>query len=141
MTGTAPDAKGQPGITQAALFALCPRCGAKGLFASLTLFAPKCQKCGLDYQSFNVGDGPAAFLTMIIGALVVGLALGVELAFEPPLWVHLVLWAPLILGATLWGLRLSKAALLAVEFKRKAVEAGGKDVESDPSTGSGQSGD
>jgi uncharacterized protein (DUF983 family) len=120
---------------------LCPRCGAKGLFASLTLFAPKCQKCGLDYESFNVGDGPAAFLTMLIGALVVGLALGVELAFEPPLWVHLVVWAPVILGATLWGLRVSKAALLAVEFRRKAVEATDKDVRSDPSTGSGQSDD
>lgn len=141
MTGPAPDTKGQPGITQAALFALCPRCGAKGLFASLTLFAPKCKTCGLDYESFNVGDGPAAFLTMIIGALVVGLALGVETAFEPPLWVHLVLWAPLILVATLWGLRVSKAALLAVEFKRNAVEATGKDVRADPSTGSEQSGD
>lgn len=141
MTGPAPDTKGQPGITQAALFALCPRCGAKGLFGSLTLFAPKCPKCGLDYESFNVGDGPAAFLTMVIGAMVVGLALGVETAFEPPLWVHLVLWAPLILGATLWGLRLSKAALLAVEFKRKAVEATSKDVQADPPTDSGQSDD
>jgi uncharacterized protein (DUF983 family) len=138
MTGPAPDTKGQPGITQAALFALCPRCGAKGLFASLTLFAPKCPKCDLDYERFNVGDGPAAFLTMIVGALVVGLALGVETAFEPPMWVHLVLWAPLILGATLWGLRVSKAALLAVEFKRKAGEATGKDIRSDPSTSSGQ---
>ena len=141
MTGPAPDTKGQPGITQAALFALCPRCGAKSLFSSLTLFAPKCQKCGLDYESFNVGDGPAAFLTMIVGALVVGLAFGVETAFEPPLWVHLVLWAPLILGATLWGLRVSKAALLAVEFRRKAVEATSKDVRPDPSTSSGQSDD
>ncbi len=131
MTGPAPDTKGQPGISQAALFALCPRCGSKGLFAGLTRFAPKCKSCGLDYASFNVGDGPAAFLTMVIGALVVGLALWVQLAFEPPLWVHLVLWAPLIFGATIWGLRVSKAALLAAEFQRKAVEATGKDLRGD----------
>ncbi len=128
MTGPAPDTKGQPGLAEAALFARCPRCGAKGLFKGLTRFAPKCGTCGLDYSSFNVGDGPAAFLTMVIGAVVVGLALWVQVTFEPPLWVHLVLWTPLILGATVWGLRVTKAALLATEFQRKAVEATGEDI-------------
>lgn len=129
MTGPAPDTKGQPGITQAALFALCPRCGAKGLFAGLTGFAPKCQSCDLDYQSFNVGDGPAAFLTMVIGGLVLGLGLWIQFTFEPPLWLLLILLAPLIVAATIWGLRVTKAALLAAEFQRGAVEATGKDIE------------
>lgn len=129
MPGPAPDTKGQPGITQAALFALCPRCGAKGLYSGLTLFAPKCQSCDLDYQSFNVGDGPAAFLTMVIGALVLALGLWIQLAFEPPLWLLLALLAPLIGAATIWGLRVTKAALLALEYQRGAVEATGKDIE------------
>lgn len=128
MPGHGPDTKGQPGITQAALFALCPRCGAKGLFAGLTGFAPKCGQCGLDYQSFNVGDGPAAFLTMVIGGLVLGLGLWIQFTFEPPLWLLLVMLAPLIVGATIWGLRVTKAALLAAEFQRGAVEATGKDI-------------
>jgi len=128
MPGEQPESKGQPGLAEAALFARCPRCGAKGLFSGLTAFAPKCATCGLDYSSFNVGDGPAAFLTMVIGAVVVGLALWVEFTFAPPLWVHLVVWAPLIVGSTLWGLRISKAALLAAEFKRKAVQATGDDL-------------
>jgi len=129
MTGPAPETKGQPGITQAALFALCPRCGAKGLFAGLTGFVPKCGQCELDYQSFNVGDGPAAFLTMVIGGLVLGLGLWIQFAFEPPLWLLLVLLAPLIAGATIWGLRVTKAALLAAEYQRGAVEATGRDIE------------
>jgi uncharacterized protein (DUF983 family) len=128
MPGQAPDTKGQPGIAQAALFALCPRCGAKGLFKGLTGFAPRCQSCGLDYSSFNVGDGPAAFLTMVIGAMVLGKALWLELAFDLPLWLLLVLLAPIIAGATVWGLRVSKAALLAAEYQRGAAEATGKDV-------------
>ena len=128
MPGQEPDTKGQPGITQAALFALCPRCGARGLFAGLTSFAPKCESCGLDYSSFNVGDGPAAFLTMVIGGLVLGLGLWIQFTFDPPLWLLLVLLAPLIVGATIWGLRVTKAALLAAEFKRGAVEATGKDI-------------
>ncbi len=128
MPGQAPEQKGQPGIAQAAFFALCPSCGAKGLFAGLTGFAPRCPSCGLDYSSFNVGDGPAAFLTMIIGALVLGFGLWAQLTFDLPLWLLLVLLAPVIAGATIWGLRVSKAALLAAEFKRGAAEATDKDV-------------
>ncbi|MBS0474807.1 MAG: DUF983 domain-containing protein [Proteobacteria bacterium] len=120
--------KGQPGFGQAALFGLCPQCGGKTLFSGLTQFAPRCRVCGLDFASFNVGDGPAAFLTTIIGALVVVLAVIVEFKFEPPWWVHVLLWAPLIVAATIWGLRVSKAALLCSEYRRKAGEATGRDL-------------
>jgi uncharacterized protein (DUF983 family) len=113
---------GQPGLVPAALFALCPRCGAKGLFAGLTKFAPACPACGLDYSSFNVGDGPAAFLTFLVGGLITGLAIWLELAWHPPFWVHAVLWLPLTTLAVIWGLRAGKAALLAAEFQRQAGE-------------------
>jgi uncharacterized protein (DUF983 family) len=117
-----PDAKGQPGITRAALFALCPRCGAKGLFAGLTDFAPRCATCGLDFTSFNVGDGPAAFLTLIIGALIVVLALWLHFALSAPMWVIALVLVPLTGALVIWGLRLAKAALLAVECQRRASE-------------------
>ena len=68
--------EGQPGVIPAALFGLCPQCGARGLFDGVAKFAPKCRACGLDFTTFNVGDGPAAFLTLIIGALVVVLEIG-----------------------------------------------------------------
>ncbi len=113
---------GQPGLVPAALFALCPRCGAKGLFAGLTKFAPACPACGLDYSSFNVGDGPAAFLTFLVGGLITGLAIWLELAWHPPFWVHAVLWLPLTTLAVIWGLRAGKAALLAAEYQRQAGE-------------------
>ena len=92
------------------------------MFAGVVKFADKCTNCGLDYSRFNVGDGPAAFLTMIIGAVVVGLALWVQLRFEPPWWVHVILWLPLIVGGVIGGLRLTKAWLLASEFTRRAEE-------------------
>ena len=123
--------KGQPGIAAAALFGLCPQCGAKTLFGGLTGFASRCGACGLDYDRFNVGDGPAAFLTMIIGALVVALALWFEFSFSPPLWLHAVIWLPLIVLATVWGLRVGKAALLTAEFQRGAREATGADIQKD----------
>jgi uncharacterized protein (DUF983 family) len=117
-----PESKGQPGIASAALFALCPECGSRTLFAGLTKFASCCRACGLDFDQFNVGDGPAAFLTLIVGALVVALALTVELTWSPPFWVHILLWVPFTAAAVIWGLRAGKAALLAAEYQRRAGE-------------------
>ena len=104
-------------------FGHCPRCRAKTLFDGVISFAPQCRACGLDYSSFNVGDGAAAFLTLIIGALVSALAIWLQLAAEPPFWVHIVLWVPLTTFAVLAGLRYGKAKLLAAEYRRKAGEA------------------
>lgn len=115
--------KGQPGSAAAALFGCCPRCHARTLFAGLAKFADRCRTCGLDFTQFNVGDGPAAFLTLIIGAVVTGLALWLQLKVEPPFWVHIVLWVPLTAGAVLGGLRASKAWLLQAEYRRQAREA------------------
>jgi uncharacterized protein (DUF983 family) len=114
--------EGQPGLVPAALLGLCPGCGARTLFGGVAQFAPKCASCGLDYGKFNVGDGPAAFLTLIIGALITVLAIWLEFAVHPPLWVHALLWVPLTAAAVVWGLRVSKAALLVAEFQREARE-------------------
>ena len=116
--------KGQPGIASAALFGLCPRCGAPTLFVKVFTFADRCRACGLDFSSFNVGDGPAAFLTLIIGTLVVALAIALELTLHPPFWVHIILWVPFTAAAVILGLRAAKGALLAAEYRRDAGQAG-----------------
>ncbi|PHR14222.1 MAG: hypothetical protein COA41_17535 [Sphingopyxis sp.] len=114
--------KGQPDVLPAALFGLCPRCGQKTLFANLTAFASKCRSCGLDFSQYNVGDGPAAFLTLIVGAVVLVLALAVEANFHPPIWVHISLWVPITVAAVVGSLRLSKALLLILEHRNQAHE-------------------
>ena len=107
---------------------LCPRCGSSTLFDGWVKFAPRCRSCGLDFGRFNVGDGPAAFLTLIVGGLVVMLAIWLELAASPPFWVHVLLWLPLTVVLVLAGLRISKAVLLYSEYRQNAGEAGGKDL-------------
>lgn len=114
--------KGQPPVWRAALFGLCPECGAPTLFDGPVKFHAKCGACGLDYGRYNVGDGPAAFLTLIIGALIIALALTLDSAFAPPLWVHVLLWVPLTAGAVVYGLRVGKGALIASEHQRQAAE-------------------
>lgn len=124
MPGQPDSSKGQPALGEAALFGLCPRCGERTLFAGPIKFAATCRACDLDFSKFNVGDGPAAFLTMIVGALVVVLALTLQLTVEPPWWVHVLLWVPLTTLGVIGGLRLAKGALMWSEYKQKAGEAG-----------------
>ena len=119
--------KGQPSIGQAALFGLCPQCGAKTLFEGVAQFAPRCTSCGLDLTRFNVGDGPAGFLTLILGGIIVGLALWLEVSLTPPFWVHALIWIPLTFVLVIGGLRAAKASLLYAEYARNAGEAGRKD--------------
>jgi uncharacterized protein (DUF983 family) len=105
----------------AALTGACPRCGARTLFDGWVKFAAKCRACGLDYSAFNVGDGPAAFLILIVGAILTIGALVLDGATEPPWWVHLI-WIPVGAALTIGGLRLAKAFLLGQEYRHEAGE-------------------
>jgi uncharacterized protein (DUF983 family) len=113
---------GQPGIAKAALFGLCPQCNSRTLFQSITNFADKCTVCSLDYRSFNVGDGPAALLTLAIGAVIILLALTLDVAVRPPFWVHALIWVPVTATLVFVSLRMAKAALLILEYRNKAGE-------------------
>jgi uncharacterized protein (DUF983 family) len=113
---------GNPTPLQSGIAGACPRCGARTLFDGPVHFSERCRACNLDYANFNVGDGPAAFLTLIIGALVVALALTVELALKPPFWVHFLLWIPFTAAAVVFGLRVGKGVLLSLEYRNAARE-------------------
>jgi uncharacterized protein (DUF983 family) len=112
----------EPSPLACALRGLCPRCGAKTLFRGVASFSPSCRACGLDYDAFNVGDGPAAFLILIVGALITTLAILLELGASPPFWVHILLWVPLTAVAVIGSLRVAKGLLLALEYRQNARE-------------------
>lgn len=115
-------AKPPTALVRAALQGQCPRCETAPLFDGWVKFAPRCRACGLDYGKFNVGDGPAAFLILIIGALVTALALTLQLSAHPPFWVHVILWVPITTLLVILCLRASKAALLILEYRHQARE-------------------
>jgi uncharacterized protein (DUF983 family) len=104
-----------------ALKGSCPRCGRGRLFAGWVRFAPRCSDCGLDFDTFNVGDGPAAFLILIVGAVLTVMAVVVDQTSSPPWWVHLV-WLPVGFLLTVGGLRVAKAWLVAQEYRHRARE-------------------
>lgn len=92
------------------------------MFKGIIAFAPSCSICGLDFSAFNVGDGAASFLILIVGAIVTGLAMWLELSVSPPWYVHAALWLPLTLLLSLGLMRAAKALLLALEFRHNARE-------------------
>jgi uncharacterized protein (DUF983 family) len=73
------------------------------------------------------GDGPAVFVILILGFLVVGLAILVEATLEPPLWVHMAVWPPFILVVAMGMLRPLKALLLALQYRHRPETIDGPD--------------
>lgn len=118
---TPPESRRDDALSQA-LRGCCPRCGGASVFAGWIRFRDRCPACGLPIGEFNVGDGPAAFLTLGIGTLVTVLAVTLELAAGPPWWLHVLLWPPITAAAVAWSLRIAKAWLLGVEVRREARE-------------------
>jgi uncharacterized protein (DUF983 family) len=100
----------------------CPACGQGRLFQGFLTLRPACEHCGLDFCFADAGDGPAVFVILIGGAIVVFAALLTEVAYQPPYWVHAALWLPLILLVTLAPLRLIKGLLIALQYHHKAAE-------------------
>jgi uncharacterized protein (DUF983 family) len=108
-------------LAHAALACRCPRCGEGRLFTGLLSVRPSCPACGLDLSAQDAGDGPAVFVILFLGLIVVGLAAIVEIKFAPPLWLHMMLWTPLILGGAILMLRPLKAGLIALQYKHNLL--------------------
>ena len=100
----------------------CPRCGEGSLFRGFLTLRPRCESCGLDLSFADAGDGPAVFVILLGGFLVVFAALITEVLYRPPFWLHAVLWLPLILLVTLVPLRLIKGLLIDLQYHHKAQE-------------------
>jgi len=114
------DPDGSVSAFKAGLTCRCPRCGEGALFDGYLTVAAACSQCGLDYSKHDSGDGPAVFVTFLVGIVVVALALIVEVVFSPPIWLHLMIWITVILAASLALLRPFKGVLVALQYKHRA---------------------
>lgn len=108
-----------PSAFKAGIFQRCPCCGKGLLYKGLLAVRENCTECGLDLNARDPGDGPAFFVIVLLGFLVVALALWIESAFEPPFWVHALLWIPSTLGGSVYLLRLAKALLIAYHYRHR----------------------
>ena len=83
---------------------------------------PVCAGCGLHLADADSGDGPAVFVIILAGFVMVFGALITEVAYHPPVWVHLVLWLPLGAALCLGLLRPMKGLMIAAQIRNKASQ-------------------
>jgi uncharacterized protein (DUF983 family) len=109
-------------LWRAGLLCRCPRCGNGTIYFGYLKLAKECSSCWLDFGFADPGDGPAVFVVLVAGAFIVACALGVEINYHPPLWVHAVIWGPLTVGLCLALLPVFKATLFALQYRNQAGE-------------------
>ncbi len=112
----------QPSPLSTGLAGRCPRCGEGRLFDGFLKLRPACTACGLDFDFADSGDGPAVLIMFLAGFLLIGAVLTTELVYEPPIWVHLVLWIPATIILCLALLRPLKGLTIAIQFANKAEQ-------------------
>jgi uncharacterized protein (DUF983 family) len=100
----------------------CPRCGKGRLFDGLLSLKPRCAACGLDYAFADSGDGPAVFVILIVGFIIIGLVLWLQVNYGPPMWVYVVLFGPLTIVLSLLSLRWCKGIFVAIQYRHSASE-------------------
>ena len=101
----------------------CPKCGEGPVFSSYLGFAPSCSACGADFSKADSGDGPAFFVMFLVGIVITPPVLLVQILFDPPAWVHMLIWGPIIILLSTLLLRPFKSLLFALQWKNHAEEA------------------
>lgn len=94
----------------------CPACGKGAMFRRYLKVADSCPACGEALHHHRADDAPPYFTIVIVGHVVVGLMLAVEMAYRPPLWLHAAIWLPLTLLLALLLLPPIKGALVGLQW-------------------------
>jgi uncharacterized protein (DUF983 family) len=111
----------RPSPVDVGLRGVCPRCGQGKLFRGLLTVVERCPVCGLDLRGNDAGDGPAVFVILGLGAIVMILVFWVEFRFEPPWWLHALIWLPLTFGLSVGLLRVLKALLINQQYVHRST--------------------
>ena len=114
----------EPSALSAGLLCRCPACGEAPLFRGFLNVRSPCPTCGVDLSVHDSGDGPVAFIILIAGGIVVGLALIAEARYGLPVRLHLLLWLPLAMALVLALMRPLKAMLIALQYKHRRHDFG-----------------
>jgi uncharacterized protein (DUF983 family) len=113
--------KGQPGITQAALFGLCPCCGTNGLWDGPATLADKCRTCGQDFAQHEPQGRGLYLVVLPVTVLLILAALKLDEAVRLPVWVLVPLWGIVVPVAVIGALRFAKAIVLMARLQREGV--------------------
>lgn len=112
-----------PSVFWAGVRCRCPNCGEGHLLKGLSEIKSHCEVCGADFSIADAGDGPAFFVMFLVAILVTPFVIILQIALEPPAWIQILVWSPIVIGLTLVLLRPFKSMLFALQWRHKAEEA------------------
>ena len=95
----------------------CPVCGEGKVFAGYLKVVPACAVCGTRLGALRADDAPPYFTIFLVGHLLLPPVFWVERAYEPPMWLHMVVWLPLFAAACILLLRPVKGATVGLMLK------------------------
>lgn len=111
--------KGQPGITQAALFGLCPCCGHRGLWDGAANLADRCTACGQEFAEFEPKGRGLYLVVLPVTVLLILAALKLDEAVQLPVWVLVPLWGVVVPLTVIAALRFAKTVLLMARLQKE----------------------
>ena len=94
----------------------CPNCGVGSLFTKYLKVAHSCSHCGEELHYHRADDAPPYFTILINGHLIVPLVLAMELAYQPPFWLHAAVWLPVTVATAIAALPVVKGALVNYQW-------------------------
>ena len=97
----------------------CPNCGGGPMFDGYLSVRDHCASCGEALHHHQADDVPAWAVILVVGKLLVGALLWVELVFSPPVWVHWAIWPAATLALVLWLLPRVKGSIVGFQWAQR----------------------
>ena len=98
----------------------CPHCGKGHLFRSYLKVVDKCEVCGEELSHHRADDFPPYLSIIIVGHVIVGLMLHLELAYQDVApWVYMVTMVPAAIILPLVLLPSIKGAVVGLQWANK----------------------
>ncbi len=98
----------------------CPRCGEGRLLHHYLKMVDCCAVCGEPYGHYRTDDAAPWLTILVVGHITVPFVVLTEMTFDPPLWLMLAVFLPLIVGLTLVLLPRCKGIMAAVLWAMQA---------------------
>jgi len=105
--------------------ARCPRCGRGQLFRAYLKPVDQCAECQVSLKHIRADDGPAWLTILVVGHIVVGLALSVEMYSPLPVVISVAIFLSLALCMIGWFLPRAKGMFVGAIW---AMDATGIDI-------------
>lgn len=96
----------------------CPACGGARLFGRFLKPVPSCPSCGRDWTVQRSDDFPAYLVVLVLGHLLIPLVVEVNLLFDVPTGLQMLLWPAIALAGVMALIQPAKGFVIALIWAR-----------------------